>query len=372
MTERAAATIAAGTRADAVPDGSQGEISADESSPAPANRRARRLRWTFGALLGLAISAGSIYIATRKVSLHEISTSLANAHYVWLIPSIALTYVALWLRGVRWQALFLHRDNVSQGACFHSVSIGLMFNNILPSRAGEVVRVLAVRRATGVSAVEAGMTIVVERLLDVFILAIGGVILWPLLPDRTWINVLGLVCSGVIVGFIALVIALTVFRQKLPQLLIRLLVRLPFISDRRAQSVREAIGLGTGIMLRPVRLAEACGLTALIWALVGLSSWVLFPAFSLHTSGLAPWLLLIANSFAMTVPSSPGTVGVYEASVQAALTAFGVSKGHALSYALVLHAVNFFPIILTGLISTAVIGMNVLHPGARGATPVHE
>src|ERR1700738_4410655 len=98
---------------------------AERAAPAPSSRRARRLRWTFGVLLGLVISAGSIYIATRKVSLHEISTSLANAHYVWLIPSIALTYVALWLRGVRWQALFLHRDNVSQGACFHAVSIGL-------------------------------------------------------------------------------------------------------------------------------------------------------------------------------------------------------------------------------------------------------
>jgi uncharacterized protein (TIRG00374 family) len=99
------------------------------------------------------------------------------------------------------------------------------------------------------------------------------------------------------------------------------------------------------------RLAWCVLLSAAVWGVAGLAALVLFPAFDLDAGTLAPWLLLVANSFALVVPSSPGTVGVYEASVQASLVAFGVAKATAVSLALVLHAVNFFPVIAVGAIA---------------------
>jgi uncharacterized membrane protein YbhN (UPF0104 family) len=41
-------------------------------------------------------------------------------------------------------------------------------------------------------------------------------------------------------------------------------------------------------------------------------------------------------------------VGVFEAAALVGLKAYGIEKADALSFAIVLHAVNFFPYVLAG------------------------
>jgi glycosyltransferase 2 family protein len=59
---------------------------------------------------------------------------------------------------------------------------------------------------------------------------------------------------------------------------------------------------------------------------------------------------MVAVGLAMIVPSSPAAVGVFEAAVVVALRAYDVPKPEALSYALVLHALNFLPYIAAGFV----------------------
>jgi uncharacterized membrane protein YbhN (UPF0104 family) len=46
------------------------------------------------------------------------------------------------------------------------------------------------------------------------------------------------------------------------------------------------------------------------------------------------------------IPSLPAGIGVYEAATLLALSAYGVDDSRALSFAVVLHGVNFFPYLL--------------------------
>jgi glycosyltransferase 2 family protein len=320
------------------------------------------LRSPLGIAIGLAISVVFAYIALEKISLSQVWESLSGANYVWLIPSCLLLLPIALLRAWRWRLLFNDPAAVPVEDSFAAGNVGLMFNNLLPSRAGEVPRVFALRRTTGLSAFEIGATVIVERLLDAFVLALFGVALWPLFPEETWIRFLGLFCLAVILGSLVLVAALAVFRERLTGVLLRLLKRLPFVSHERAVYVRRALSAGSAILLHPRRLTEAMIITVLVWSLGALSVWVLFPAFDIELGGAAPWLVLVANSFAVAIPSGPAGVGVYEASAQAALIAFNVSASTALSYAVVLHAVNFFPIILIGLLSSWWIARHPVHP----------
>jgi len=320
-----------------------------------------RLRRPGFLLVGVLSSAAFAWLALREVSLSKVVASLREADYEWLLPALALTFVAGWLRAVRWRLLFSKPNRVSVADAFGAISIGLMFNNLLPSRAGEVPRTFALRRATGFSAFEIAATIVVERVLDVFVLALTGVMIWPLLPDESWIRALGLVCLGLVVGFLATLALVAALRERLPRLLVRILAALPFISEQRATGVRQGVGAGVAILLRPRRLLEAVCLSFAIWIVVGLSAWVLFPAFGLEAGALAAGLLLVAASFALSIPSSPGAIGVYEASVQASLVAFAVPPSAALSYALVLHGVNFFPILLVGAVAALIMGRRAPH-----------
>lgn len=297
------------------------------------------------------VSALCLAYVLRRISLDAMVASLREAHYVWVIPSVVLTIATMWLRGLRWRAIFIDRDTMTNGQSFAASSVGLMFNNLLPSRAGDVVRVFALRRATGLSAVEIGTTVVVERLLDIFVLGLFGLALWPWLPGRRWIDALGVLCAAVVLGCIVLVGVLVAVRGPARTRLARVLGRLPRVSPERAERLRAALFTGAAVLRAPRRLAICLALSASTWLVAGLAALLLFPAFELDAGSLAPWLLLVANSFALVVPSSPGTVGVYEASIQVSLVAYGISSSAALSLALVLHAINFFPVIAIGALA---------------------
>jgi uncharacterized membrane protein YbhN (UPF0104 family) len=58
--------------------------------------------------------------------------------------------------------------------------------------------------------------------------------------------------------------------------------------------------------------------------------------------------ILIFLVFAVMVPASPGFVGTYHYACVTALKAFNVQSDKALSVALVIHGISFFPVIVAG------------------------
>ena len=276
---------------------------------------------------------------------------MADAHWVWLVPAIALIYATLLVRAVRWRHLFLEQRRVSTWESAKAINVGLLFNNILPSRAGEVPRIFALGHRTGVSKVEIGGTIVVERLLDVFTIAIAALIAWPWLPDAPWVQALCVVCAIIVAGFVACAVAIWILRRRARNLAEAALRHVPFISDERAGTITASLARGVNILSAPRRLALALGLSAVVWIVTVLSVLVLFPTFDLPLSISSAWLIVIATSLALTVPSTSGGLGVYEAAVLASLVAGGVAASTALAFALVLHAVNFLPVSLTGVLA---------------------
>jgi len=58
--------------------------------------------------------------------------------------------------------------------------------------------------------------------------------------------------------------------------------------------------------------------------------------------------ILVFLVFAVMVPASPGYIGTYHAACMYGLMAFNVPKELALSVAIVMHSINFFPVIAIG------------------------
>ena len=65
------------------------------------------------------------------------------------------------------------------------------------------------------------------------------------------------------------------------------------------------------------------------------------------TTGL---VVLIITTISIVVPSSPGYIGTYHWLCQFSLELFAVPRALGLSYAIILHAVNFFPVFIVGII----------------------
>ena len=68
-------------------------------------------------------------------------SQLSGAKYQYIVPGLAIYFVGLWLRALRWKFLLMPVSNLPHGKLFPVVIIGYMANNILPFRMGEFVPV---------------------------------------------------------------------------------------------------------------------------------------------------------------------------------------------------------------------------------------
>jgi uncharacterized protein (TIRG00374 family) len=278
----------------------------------------------------------------------ELRDSLRQSNYWWVIPAIVLLFAAQVMRALRWQYLFPRPTRPAYGPTLEATLLGQAVNNVLPARAGEAARVVALNRTSGTSIVEATATVVVERLFDVLCLLGLLFVLAHWLPHVTWLRAAAVL--AVVLTAVTFAAAFVLFRwgDRPFKALLRPLARLPFLSEERVDTAAESIVRGARA-LHDWRLAlVAVLLTTLSWLVLSASSWVLLFGFDLPHSFLLGVLVTIAVGLSLVIPSSPGAIGVFEAAALVALRAYDVPKADALSYAIVLHAVNFFPYVIAG------------------------
>jgi uncharacterized protein (TIRG00374 family) len=115
-----------------------------------------------------------------------------------------------------------------------------------------------------------------------------------------------------------------------------------FLSEERLDRTVDEINHGLGGLRHPRIALEAFVWTIAAWMLSALCAYIVSLAFRLQLSFACGVLVVVAVGLGMIVPSSPGAIGVFEAAALIALKPFGISHSVALSYALVLHAVNSF------------------------------
>ena len=291
-----------------------------------------------------------VWLAVRTIDLELTWQALREAEAVWVVPSLALLALSAPLRALRWWAVFAPGRRPPLKAATKALLIGLFFNSILPFRAGEAARLVYLARRTGVSRAETLATIAVERVFDVLALVLILFVSLPFLPEVTWLQAAVWLALVLGVGLGLAVGVLFVFGDRALRALLWPLRWLPFLSVERLEWAPRNLGSGLAA-LRSLEVAGAGAvLTILSWLVLATSTWALMPAFDLDLGFEAASLVLVAVGLAMIVPSPPAALGVFEGAVVVALVAFDVDASVALSYALVLHAVNFVPYLAAGLL----------------------
>jgi uncharacterized protein (TIRG00374 family) len=231
--------------------------------------------------------------------------------------------------------------------------IGFMANNVLPFRLGEFVRAYSLSSKEQVSKSASLATIFVERLVfDLLaLLAIFGMVL--VISPLTVFRELKI---GALVTIITALIglALTLYLSSRGQRDSHILKGLLKLLPRRIRPVLEntvaKFATGLEFMRDGRRVFWVSYHTFLIWIIMGLSNYFVLLAFDLRLPVSASFVILVVVSILITVPSSPGFVGVYHYGTVVSLALYGVAHENALSCALVMHATQFLVITLVGLV----------------------
>lgn len=256
----------------------------------------------------------------------------------WLAAALAIYAVATLLRAERWQRIIAvsglearRRDVVGL------TLVGYMGNNVLPARAGEMLRVVLLSRRSPAGKRQLLGTVVCERVLDALALGVILVVVaYGLLHGARLPSERPLVVAGAGIVLVALAIAALQLVRRHPAL-----GRVREVVRPLAQAPRALVG-PQGITPFFASLA--------IWALEASVYFAVAEAVGL---GIDPidslYIVAITNLFAM-LPAAPGYVGTFDAAVLFAVKAVGGTAGLALSYLVLLRFVLFVPITLVGLV----------------------
>src|SRR3954471_17275715 len=111
---------------------------------APAGARGTRWRGFSLALtaVGIAVSMVLAYGSVREVDFARFRAALAHSDIALIGASVIMLAAGVAVRAARWRALFEPRSRPHFGPAFRALLVSYLFNNILPARAGEAVRIV--------------------------------------------------------------------------------------------------------------------------------------------------------------------------------------------------------------------------------------
>ena len=310
------------------------------------------LKYVFSGILTVLF----LYLAFRGTDVEQLVESLKKANYWWMLLMLGVLMVSHGFRALRWRYLLEPiRANIGVRNLFSAVMIGYFMNNILP-RAGEIVRPYSLSKLETLPKSAAFGTIVVERILDtmsflLLLLVLPLLYNGPLRESFPWLAKTGFVTACVAIGAMGGMTVLVFRRDLADTILGRVEPLLPKAFAGRLDKIMHSFLDGFLFVKRPGNFVRILVLSAVIWFLYVVMTYVAFYAFDLQSSigfGAAVVVLTI-SSIGVAVPT-PGSTGTYHFfTSQTLVKLFSISDPVALSYATVTHAVGFFGTTCIGL-----------------------
>lgn len=325
----------------------------------------KRSFFNWKAVVGIILGVLLLWYALRNVDPHEVIAEVKRADPLLYILSVIAATAVFWIRAWRWGTLLAP---IAPDTTFRSrlaaTTIGFMGNNVLPARVGEFARAYALSRMEKVTMVTSFGSLVVERLFD----AVGVigflfiVMSLPSVPDlsanyEALANTLGIL---VIVGF-ALGFTLVLFPDKMVALIERTVVRfLPLRVRRPVIDALESFLAGLVVLRSPGLTAKATIETVVLWLFNAFGFWLGFRTFGIDIPFTGALLLQSVVALAVSVPSTPGFFGPFEAaSVWLLSGLYGIPEEKAVSFALGFHIGGFIPVTLIGLYYAWRLGISI-------------
>jgi uncharacterized protein (TIRG00374 family) len=327
-----------------------------------------RLNWRTA--LGFLISAVLVWwlVTSSGINWREAWIHIRRANIPLLILSSAASTVIFAIRAPRWRVILPPTDPpIAFQPLWRAITIGQMVTNTLPLRAGEFARAYALSRMERrVAFTTALASVVVDRVFDAIILLLLLVVAMvaPAFPagahvGNTPVDRLVIIPAiGVVIGLSGLFAI--VFK---PELMISTFRRvahrvIPALEERGASAL-DRFAHGLSVLRSPRRFALVLWWTLLHWLVCGLSFWLCFEAIGVQVPLTATLFALAVIAMGVAIPSTPGFVGVFEASALAALTVYGVPGDLAGAWAVVYHVISWLPVTAFGLVYFLRLGLSL-------------
>ena len=313
-----------------------------EASLQAKTKRGTAARWLLR-LVGPALLA---VILLRLDDPAAIGRMFARADPVWLGAALAVKFLAIHLKVVRWQ-LMLRARNIHYRTrdAWLAFSSSLYLAMTTPGRVGDVLRVQYLKHDLGATYAEGLASVVMDRLFDLYVLAgfvaVAMVRYAPVIGGDLWL-VSWAVVGATVLGPLLLLV---------PGLAERLMSR----AYARLARDAEADGLARFLAAVRAQVSRAMVLTlplTVVSFLVGFGQgWLAANALGLPLSFFdAVCLLAVANLMGL-LPISMSGVGIREAFFAIVFPAIGLTASQGVAFGLFVFFVVYIALAVIGFIA---------------------
>jgi glycosyltransferase 2 family protein len=332
--------------------------------------------------LGVVVSAVCLYFAFKGFDWSRATAQAKHANLLLLLASTATATCMFPLRARRWRTIL---DPVAYhlpfGPLWRATAIGVMMTNLLPARAGEIVRPYALSRERPEVPFSAALaSVAVDRVFDaiVVLLLLGLSMLSTDFPatitiqEKTWhIALLARKFAFAPIVLLVGLYALVFFPDALIRVFESFARRVSRRLEEKGSEMLRRFAEGLSVLRHPTRFLAVFLWTLLHWLVQPLAFWLGLRAFGIDASWAALLFMQGVIVLAVAVPSSPGFIGIFEASAAASLAAYGIDSNSALTWAIVFHLFSYIPITLFGAyyFARAGIHMGDVESATRNSSP---
>jgi uncharacterized protein (TIRG00374 family) len=294
--------------------------------------------------VGIIISLAALAVLLWLVDARQVLENLETLRVGIILVVLALLALSLLTRAAAWRTILKNR--ISLGRSYLIINSGYFVNTVLPFRIGEITRAFLLL-PSGFGFWEALPTIVLERLFDFgFVLVIFFLTLPYAVNFSQGISLVYILAGLVLLGF--LILFLLVRNNERVMAWIK---RLPLLGEQsrsRLMGLFQSVLESLKVLNDPASLGKVFTYMLLSWGIALLIQFILLRAFLPEAKLVWAAFALSALSLGVSIPSSPGNIGIYEGSITLALSAFGIDQSVAFAYALVSHLLSLFVTTLLG------------------------
>lgn len=318
-------------------------------------------RW-WRVALGVAVAGLFVWLLLRQLDVRQLGVLMATADPRLVLVSVVTLALGYACRVLRWHAMLrLRTPALRPLQCAGPLLASFAANNVLPFRAGDIIRAFAFNERMGTTPAAVLTTVLVERMLDLLaVIAMLGLAL-ALLPIDAG-RLVG--ASGPLLlaaaGGILLVLLV-------PSVLKPLLALVDALAARVPKAARLRGGLVTAMdtlqgLSRGSTMPRLLAWSTLVWGFEGCTYFLAAAAISAIALPSAAFLALPLGTLATLIPSTPGYVGTFDYFAAQAMTLAGNDATAAAAFAFGVHMILW-------LLPTVAGGLYLLLRPAHVAAP---
>ncbi len=284
--------------------------------------------------------------------LQHIWGEVRHMHWAWVCGAVATDVCVYLLHAWRWRLLLRPIERVPFIQAVESIYVGLFANEVLPLRAGELIRCFLLSRFTAVPLSVTFASALIERIFDgIWLLGCFFFCLHLDLGRLPGVLLHGGYILAVLIAICGFILAYAMYarRQSLdlvfgfsPRWFNTLIHDLHLIGHSRYLYFSFFVsGLYMFAQVLPIYMLVQANRLPVAWT--------------------ASFTMMVLLRLSSIVPQAPGNLGSFQWVTARTLIMFGLASGHAKRFSLILWAVVTIPLIVIGFVALGVEGFNMTH-----------